>query len=436
MTSEWILVKIARMREHRFFRDEEFEFAMRLALGSAYHHAAEVGECLATAERIRERDFEGWFREWSRTAERMEGVARDCEARGHRVSAREAYLRASTYFFTASVFVDATDRPQQLVPTWERHRACWDRAAALFDPPFEPVAIPYEGTTLPGCWRSPDSTGRPRPLLLMNNGSDGPISDMYVFGGAGALARGYNVLAYDGPGQGAALHRQGLSLRPDWERVVTPVVDYALSRADVDPERIAIYGASMGGYMVARAAAFEKRIAAVITDPGVWDVATPSDSPVSRFLRRSAQHWWRAPIDTVAAALAARGPRPLRHTLRFGMRPYGTGSLVEMLTLLREYNLDGIAERISCPLLVLDPEGEQFWPGEARRLSDAAGGPTAIAQFSADEGGALHMQPLARGLSDQRILDWLDETLAGAGQTTARHGVSVGTPPLLELQES
>jgi hypothetical protein len=97
------------------------------------------------------------------------------------------------------------------------------------------------------------------------------------------------------------------------------------------------------------------------------------------------------------------------------MRPYGTRSLAQMLTLLREYNLDGIAERISCPLLVLDPEGEQFWPGEAQQLRDWAGGLTAIAHFRADEGGALHMQPLARGLSDQRILDWLDETLAGLG---------------------
>ncbi|MGZ6639472.1 MAG: alpha/beta hydrolase family protein [Solirubrobacteraceae bacterium] len=421
---------VARMREHRFFRDEQFEFAMRLALGSAYHRAAEVGECLATAARIRERDFEGWFREWSRTAERVEGVARDCEARCHTVSAREAYLRASTYFFTASLFLDATNRPQRLVPTWERHRACWDRAAALFDPPFEPVLIRYEGTTLPGYYMSPDSTGRPRPVLLMNNGSDEPISDMYVFGGAGALARGYGVLAYDGPGQGAALYRQGLSLRSDWERVVTPVVDYALSRDDVDPERIAIYGASMGGYMVARAVAFEHRIAAAITDPGVWDVATPTDSPLSRLVRRSAQRGWRVPIDAIAAGLAARGPRRLRHTLRFGMRPYNTGSLVKTLTLLREYNLDGIAGRISCPLLVLDPEGEQFWPGEARRLLDAAGGPTTIAQFSADEGGSLHMQPLARGLSDQRILDWLDETLAGAGQAAAPHGATVGTSHL------
>jgi len=422
--------KVAGMPERRFFRDEQFEFAMRLALGSTYHRVAEVGECLATAARISERDYEGWFREWSRTAERVEGVARDCEARGHPVSAREAYLRASTCFFTASIFLDATDRPQQLVPTWERHRACWDRAAALFDPPFEPVLIPYEGTTLPGYWMSPDSTGRSRPLLLMNNGSDGPISDMYVFGGAGGLARGYSVLAYDGPGQGAALYRQGLNLRPDWERVVTPVVDYALSRDDVDAERIALYGASMGGYMVARAAAFEPRIAAVITDPGVWDVAAPSDSPLSRLVRRSTRRFWRAPIDAVAAGLAARGPRRLRHTLRFGMRPYGTGSLVEMLTLLREYNLDGIAGRISCPLLVLDPEGEQFWPGEAQRVRDSAGGPTALVHFSADEGGALHMQPLARGLSDQRILDWLDKTFARTGDAAPpEDGATVGTPP-------
>jgi len=432
MTSAWTLVKIVRMREHRFFGDEQFEFAMRLALGSAYHRAAEVGECLATAAQIHERDFEGWFRAWSRTAERVEAAAQDCEARGHPVSAREAYLRANTYFFTASVFLDATDEPERLVPTWERHRGCWDRAAALFDPPFERVAIPYEETTLPGYWMSLDSTGRPRPPLLMNNGSDGPISDMYVFGGAGALARGYNVLAYDGPGQGAALYRQSLSLRPDWERVVTPVIDYALSRDNVDPERIAIYGASMGGYMVARAAAFEHRIAAAITDPGVWDVATPSDSPVLRLVRRSPQRIWRAPIDAIAAALAARGPRRLRHTLRFGMRPYGTRSLAEMLTLLREYNLDGIAERISCPLLVLDPEGEQFWPGEAQQLRDSAGGPTAIAHFRADEGGALHMQPLARGRSDQRILDWLDETLAGIGQPATPDGATVGTPHLAD----
>jgi len=55
--------------------------------------------------------------------------------------------------------------------------------------------------------------------------------------------------------------------------VVIPVVDLALSLPDVDPKRIAIKGISQGGYWIPRAAAFEKRIAAAIADPGVIDVS-------------------------------------------------------------------------------------------------------------------------------------------------------------------
>ena len=93
-------------------------------------------------------------------------------------------------------------------------------------------------------------------------------------------ARGYDCLTFDGPGQGNALWKQGLHFRPDWERVITPVVDFALNRPGVDPKRIAIQGISQGGYWVPRAVAFEKRIAAAIADPGVVDV---SASPLSGF---------------------------------------------------------------------------------------------------------------------------------------------------------
>ena len=116
---------------------------------------------------------------------------------------------------------------------WSEHRDCWDRAAALFDPLVEHVAIPYENITLEGYFFSVDESRAPRPLLILNNGSDGPVSAMWELGGAGGVARGYNCLTFDGPGQNAALIRQGLYFRPDWEAVITPVVDYALSRSDV-----------------------------------------------------------------------------------------------------------------------------------------------------------------------------------------------------------
>ena len=71
--------------------------------------------------------------------------------------------------------------------------------------------------------------------------------------GAAALRRGYSCLLFDGPGQGTALMRDGLVSRPDWEHVVTPVVDWLVER--VPRARVALVGISFGGYLAARAAA-------------------------------------------------------------------------------------------------------------------------------------------------------------------------------------
>jgi dipeptidyl aminopeptidase/acylaminoacyl peptidase len=103
----------------------------------------------------------------------------------------------------------------------------------------------------------------------MNNGSDGPVTSIWPPVSAGGVARGYNVLVFDGPGQQSMLFEKGVPFRHDWEHVITPVVDFLLARPDVDPARIVLYGISQAGYWVPRALAFEHRIAAAIADPGV-----------------------------------------------------------------------------------------------------------------------------------------------------------------------
>ena len=198
---------------------------------------------------------------------------------------------------------------------------------------------------------------------------------MWVEGGAAALvARGYNALAFDGPGQGASLFLQHLYFRPDWEHVITPVVDYLLTRADVDADRIAITGVSQGGYWVPRAVAFEHRIAAAVADPGVFDVA--------HFVDRAppAQH---APTHRDGRAGEVR-PRhgvrreglegPPRHA-RLPRPPVRSHVAVRDFRAVQEYTLEGVVEQIECPMLILDPEGEQFWPGQSQRLYDALTGP-------------------------------------------------------------
>ncbi|MFA9401190.1 MAG: dipeptidyl aminopeptidase, partial [Acidobacteriota bacterium] len=159
------------MKRDRFFENDEFEFMFSLALGASYHRGADVGECLATAARIDDGDFEHWYREWKATGDRLAAAARDSEGGAHTVSARWIWLRAATYYETATAFLDSTDDPGRFKPTWELHRGAWD-GFVRNSPRIEPVAIPYEDTELEGfLFRSPVG-GEKRPLLLLNNGSD------------------------------------------------------------------------------------------------------------------------------------------------------------------------------------------------------------------------------------------------------------------------
>src|ERR1700689_5401656 len=120
------------------------------------------------------------------------------------------------------------------------------RGAALMARPPQVVSIPYEDASLPGYLFLAGDDDTLRPAVILNGGYDGTAEELYFANGAAALARGYHVLAFDGPGQGAALVRQGLVLRPDWEAVITPVVDYLLTRPEVDPDRVALIGLSLG----------------------------------------------------------------------------------------------------------------------------------------------------------------------------------------------
>jgi len=399
------------------FADDDFEFQFLITLGQTYERAADVGECFAAAAEITDGDYDSWFDTFSELAERIRGEAEASAAAGHVVSAREAYLRAATYYAQASFFADGTHDPTRLVPTWEAHRAAFDDFAARLDPPAEPVRIPYERTTLPGYALTVNTSGKPGPWLIMNNGSDGTVADMWAQGAAAARRRGYNVLVFDGPGQGAALYRQHLFFRFDWEKVITPVVDWLLTRPDVDPRRIGIIGISQGGYWVPRAVAFEYRIAVAIADPGVVDsgrgfaqLVSPGTlqallSATGRELKQI-----KTKIDQMIAEMAAGDPR-LAYTLASRMRPYGTKSPAEVILLTRAYNLRGVIHQIRRPMLIADPEGEQFWPGQSQHLYDALPGPKTLVTFTAAEGADLHVEPKALGLRAQRFFDWLDDEL-------------------------
>lgn len=395
----------------RFFKDEAFDFLFRFALGSTAHDCADPGEVLACYARIKDGKPDSWFEEWVATASRVEEIASGAEAAGHNVSARCAYLRAATYYDTATHMSDQTKDASAFVPTWERHRNCWDRAVNLWPAPVERVEIPYEGTTLPGYFFRPDASEQARPLLIFNSGSDEAMTSAWVLGAAAAIERGYNVLTFDGPGQQAALHRQGLYFRPDWEQVITPVVDLLIERDDVDAERIALLGMSQGGYWVARALAFEKRIAAGVVDPGVVDVSATWREHMPERILKYVESGDRDKFDR-DMGVAFKMMKGLKSRIEFRMRPFGLDSLFDVLVAVGEYRLGDLATEITCPMLVTNPENENYWPGQSQQLYDSLRCDKEIVEFTTIEGADYHCEPLSTYRREQRIFDWLDSKLA------------------------
>ena len=297
--------------------------------------------------------------------------------------------------------------------------------------PGERIAITYEGTTLPGYFfRAPDARpAEPRPLVVVNNGSDGATSHTWAAAGAAAGERGYHWMTFDGPGQQAALFEQGIAFRPDWEHVLTPVLDTMLSRPDIDRDRVAVIGISQAGYWVPRALAFEHRFAAAVVDPGVVDVSTSWLAPLSPTMRDRLDDDDKEVFDREMHLAELFSPA-VAATLRFRGEPFGLagGSRFDLYRTVRKYRLGAELAQLRTPMLVTDPEGEQFWPGQSRRLYEALPGPKKLIAFTAAEGAGRHGEPLASALRETRVFDWLDQYLRPGGRpTTDRHD----EPPVL-----
>ena len=391
------------------FQDQNFSFEFLRVLGESIHGGSDINECFASAARIREDDYESWYQEWNHTAVRIHQIAEQCLAQRHTVSARQAFLRASNYYRCAEFFmhmqIGKTD-PRAL-DTYEKSVACFRQALPLFPFPCEQVSIPYEGASLPGYFYRVDQSSTPRPTLLVHGGYDSTGEEQYFETVPDALERGYNCLVFEGPGQGSVIRFQNLPFRPDWENVVTPVLDYALSHPEIDPHRIILLGKSLGGLLAPRAAAFEHRLAACIAVDGVYaliptqygkvmgNAATAlSDEQMSSFLESEMQ----------------KNPN-VQWAISQGMWTMQGRSLADVARKMAQYNLGGVAALITCPTLICDAAADHAFAGQPHMLFDELRCPKTYLLFTAEDAAEDHCHAGATLLLNQRIFDWLDETL-------------------------
>lgn len=382
------------------FENEGFDFQLMRSIGLHYYGGASIGECLTTAKQIKDGDVVSWVTQWNATARMVEEEADVFMEKDEIISAREAYLRASMYYRSAEYYGFFSEPSRR--ENWEKSKECFQKAAKLFETPCETIEIPFEDMKLPGYFLSPDENVEKRPILLVMSGFDGTAEELYFYLGAGAVERGYNVLLFEGPGQVGPIHMYPEKpFRPDYEAPVKAVVDYALSRGDVDEERLAIVGFSLGGYFAPRAAAYEKRIKVCIADSPIIDI--------SRYYAGFGNIEELAGLEERDYEKVFSEHPFARWAVETFTRRYGTKTVAEALEKVKEFNIVNDLDKITCPTLALVGEGEGDGAiFQAQRFYEDVSGPNVFRMFTEKEGAESHCQITNLSLMNAIVMLWLE----------------------------
>ncbi len=320
-------------------------------------------------------EWKDWAPNWKAVGEVHEALGREAEERGRWVSAAQAYQRAAwcwhlgkfLWFEHAALHDELRDRSVAIYRMALRH----------LDPPAERLEIPFEDGIIPGNLRRPADSPNP-PLVLLVPGLDSSKEELFAIEDD-FLRRGLATLTIDGPGQSEnSVH---FAIRPNWETVITPLLDH-LAGLDlgVDQDRIGLMGISMGAIYGPRAAAYEKRIKALVGLAGpynlgeCWDALNP--------LTRGGYIFYTKSADDAEAKRKA-------YTL----------------------NLEGILDKVTQPLLVIHGAKDRlFPPAHAERIAREAGNATLVIYPDGNHvcnNIAYKYRPL--------MADWLREQLTSGG---------------------
>ena len=392
--------------------DAEMDAQLSRTLVAIAAEAADIGEALATARRVTEGDYDSWYREWANTASVASAAGDESARRSHNVTARKAYLRASEYWRQAFFFIRHDINDERLLNAWRAHRLTFRAAIPLLDWPTVTTEIPFDGASMTGYLFRPADDESRRPTVVAPCGYDSTAEAGYCATGYMALARGYNFFVFEGPGQGGMLYEYGYPMRADYEVPFTAAFEWLLAQDGVDPAAVAIVGRSFGGYLGPRAAAFEPRIAALIADPGQYDFASRMGSLLGS---GESDELLRKVLDADPAADAQLqslldSPRRVEW---FGARmaTLGATTVGEFVRRQVTCSLDGLADRIRCPILITEGEGD--FASQSQLLYDNLAGSSEKEpkKFGGAEGAGGPCEGLGATLFEGYAVDWRDEVI-------------------------
>lgn len=429
------------------FRCQAWNDGTMFAFGSASASAAEVGEIMELVRTVREQtgdpvnpataDFDVLVGSWQALAARLERQARASLAAGHRVSARERFLRASSYRAQALFFILGTSHPEREQRAFTACEDDWLEAIALWDVPVMQSTVSVGGVTLPLYFFRPSADGAKRPTYIVCNGSDGQNADVLCEGVKAGLDRGYNVLLFEAPGQMSLLFNQKLCFTPNWAPTINALIDWLSARSDVDSSRIAATGISFLGMVLASAGAASPGLTAIILQPGAYSypllwgdqrtmgiVREVQDAPPGEKAGAAAQvnagllKAWKGLDALQRFQISKRSEIFTPEALTDARRGRAPQDYFGTLEAMLPFQYQDALAAITIPTYVCANQLDEFFGPQPRRAYGMLKSVPAQSKFlrslNLASGAAFHDQPLGPQVSQEFIFDWLDTVLGVA----------------------
>ncbi|AHE99909.1 hypothetical protein THITH_03465 [Thioalkalivibrio paradoxus ARh 1] len=400
------------------FPSGELDFQLMRVLGACSSGGGSPGEIMAARSRVADHDPARWPEAFAATADNLLEKADVAMARGHGVSARGHLLRAANYFRSAEYFSDPYGAEAQRLGLASRD--AFVRAAAQLPFVVQPVDIPFEGAELPGYLVVPPGVSGANKAVICMTGFDGTAEELYFETAFDAVQRGFTVLIAEGPGQVGTMRRYpDLVFRPDYETPVGAIVDFALSCREIDPDRLALYGISFGGYFATRTAAYDGRIKALIANAPISDMHAYLSGLASAGFGMDASGG-DIRLDEIDQVPADVLPTTTRLAFKAVCRRYGVASFSEWMAALKAYRVEDLS-LIGCPSLALGGAGEgDETLRQIEAFAASVTGPVTTRIFETREGADMHCQMGNYPLSNAVVYDWLDETFGKSSAATRR----------------
>ncbi|MCU4707754.1 MULTISPECIES: alpha/beta hydrolase family protein [Acinetobacter] len=329
---------------------------------------------------------------WLNGANKLVRLAEKDLDKNREMSAGEKYQRAGLYYLIAERMQEqgSTER----LDAYKRYLEIFELSRKYKKENVKRIEIPYKGAHLSAIYAKGQTSDEKQPIVVMMNGLDSTKELMFCNPLVNDLIkRGISVLAVDQPGTGEAIRLQDMHAVYNSEEWASVIVDWLYEQPEIDRDRIAAFGISLGGYYCPRAVAFEPRFCCA----AIW----------------GANHDWRA---VQQARLKREGENPVPHYWKHVEWVFGAKDQKEFFEIAENMHLNGVLDRIRVPFLVTHGANDRQIPLKyAYETYDQLTNSPDKELLVIDEemGGVEHSSvdnPLNSG---SYIADWLAEHLHG-----------------------